>query len=76
MLLVSLPGRLLVFNLNLILINDLHAVLCVGVLSFHILVNRLLIIEVVFDVQDGFVGFNVNVVGLVVILLSELSSIF
>ena len=76
MLLVSLPGRLLVFNLNLILINDLHAVLCVGVLSVHILVNRLLIIEVVFDVQDGFVGFNVNVVGLVVILLSELSSIF
>ena len=75
MLLVCLPGRR-IFNLNLILIKDLYAVLCIGVLPFHILVNRLIIIEVWPDIQDRFVGFNIDTVGLVVILLGELSCIF
>ena len=75
MLLASLPGRL-VFNLNLILIKDLHAVLCIGVLTITILVNRLIFAEVGSDVQDRFVGFKVEVVGLVAILLSELSGVF
>ena len=75
MLLVSLPRRR-VFNLNLILIKDLHAFSCIGVLPFYILVNCLIIIEVWADIQDRFVGFNIDTVGLVVILLSELSGVF
>ena len=74
MLLASLLRRL-VFNLNLILVKDLYTVLRIGVLTFSVLVNRFLFIVINSDVLDGFVGFNVDVVRVVLDRLRELCGV-